>query len=127
METQHFKRNLLLNLYREGKTYCWFVSSCCLREIKMSGTCSLFPPFGDPWPSCLLPSHFQNASQAKTTRGNIRLLGALCTVLNIFLTTVKLLNHKGTNIKPKMSLRSVTAPVYGIVKEVVKGQPKRKK
>ena len=22
----------------------------------MSGTCSLFPPFGDPWPSCLLPS-----------------------------------------------------------------------
>ena len=23
----------------------------------MSGTCSLFPPFGDPWPSCLLPSH----------------------------------------------------------------------
>ena len=23
----------------------------------MSGTCSLFPPFGDPWPSCLLLSH----------------------------------------------------------------------
>ena len=23
----------------------------------MSDTCSLFPPFGDPWPSCLLPSH----------------------------------------------------------------------
>ena len=22
----------------------------------MSGTCSLFPPFGDPWPSCQLPS-----------------------------------------------------------------------
>ena len=22
----------------------------------MPGTCSLFPPFGDPWPSCLLPS-----------------------------------------------------------------------
>ena len=50
------ERNLLLNLYREGKTYGWFVSSCLLREIKMSGTCSLFPPFGDPWPSCLLPS-----------------------------------------------------------------------
>ena len=32
-------------------------SSCHLREIKMSDTCSLFPPFGDPWPSCLLPSH----------------------------------------------------------------------
>ena len=24
----------------------------------MSDTCSLFPPFGDPWPSCLLPSHY---------------------------------------------------------------------
>ena len=58
MATQHFKRNLLLNLYREGKTYHWFVSSCRLREIKMSGTCSLFPPFGDPWPSCLLPSQY---------------------------------------------------------------------
>ena len=127
MATHHFNRNLLLNLYRGGGKKKRFVSSCLLREIKVSGTCSLFPPFGDPWPSCLLPSHFQNASQAKTTRGNIRLLGALCTVLNIFLTTVKLLNHKGTNIKPKMSLRSVTAPVYGIVKEVVKGQPKRKK
>ena len=23
----------------------------------MSDTCSLCPPFGDPWPSCLLPSH----------------------------------------------------------------------
>ena len=23
----------------------------------MSDTCRLFPPFGDPWPSCLLPSH----------------------------------------------------------------------
>ena len=23
----------------------------------MSDTCSLFPPFGDPWPCCLLPSH----------------------------------------------------------------------
>ena len=25
----------------------------------MSDTCSLFPPFGNPWPSCLLPSHIQ--------------------------------------------------------------------
>ena len=32
-------------------------SSCHLREIKMSDTCSLFPPFGDPWPSCLLSFH----------------------------------------------------------------------
>ena len=28
-----------------------------LREIKMSDTCRLFPLFGDPWPSCLLPAH----------------------------------------------------------------------
>ena len=26
----------------------------------MSDTCRLFPPFGDPWPSCLLPSHLEN-------------------------------------------------------------------
>ena len=24
----------------------------------MSDTCSLFPPFGDPWLSCLLPSQY---------------------------------------------------------------------
>ena len=24
----------------------------------MSDTCSLFPPFGNPWASCLLPSHY---------------------------------------------------------------------
>ena len=38
------------------KKYRQFVSSCRLREIKVSGTCSVYPPFGDPWPSCLLPS-----------------------------------------------------------------------
>ena len=33
------------------------------REIlKMSDTCSLFSPFGDPWPSWLLPSHFSRGS-----------------------------------------------------------------
>ena len=32
MATQNFKRNLLLNLCREGKKYDTFVSSCCLRE-----------------------------------------------------------------------------------------------
>ena len=58
MATQYFKRNLLLNLYRKGKKkYHQFVSSCCLRERKMSDTCSLFPLFGDPWPSCLLIPH----------------------------------------------------------------------
>ena len=31
-----------------------------LREReKMSNTCSLFPLFGDPWPSCLLTSHLK--------------------------------------------------------------------
>ena len=28
--------------------------------VKMSDTCDLFPPFGDPWPSCLLPSHIHD-------------------------------------------------------------------
>ena len=68
LATQHVKRNLL-NLYREGKTYRWFVFSCCLRERKMSGMCSLFPPFGDPWPSCLLPSHRTVARQAPLSMG----------------------------------------------------------
>ena len=27
-------------------------------RMKMSDTCRLFPPFGDPWPSCLLLPHF---------------------------------------------------------------------
>ena len=57
MAAQNFKRNLLLNLYREEKENLWFVSSCRLREIIMSGICSLFPLFGVPWPSCLLPCH----------------------------------------------------------------------
>ena len=62
MATQHFKRNLLLNLYREGrKKNLQFVSSCCSREIKMFYTYSLFPSFGYPQPSCLLPS--QNSSK----------------------------------------------------------------
>ena len=39
------------------KKYLQFVFSHCLRERKMSATSRLFPPFGGPWPSCLLPSH----------------------------------------------------------------------
>ena len=52
-----------LILYREGKKKkrnqtLVVVSSCHWRERdKTSDTCSLFPPSGDPWPSCLLPSH----------------------------------------------------------------------
>uniref|UniRef100_A0AC11EUB4 Mitochondrial assembly of ribosomal large subunit 1 n=1 Tax=Ovis aries TaxID=9940 RepID=A0AC11EUB4_SHEEP len=34
-----------------------------MRE-KVSDTCSLFPPSGDPWPSCLLPSKSQGPSTA---------------------------------------------------------------
>ena len=59
MATQNFKINLLLILYREGKKipYLQFVSSCHLRrDKKMSDACSLFFPFGNPWPSCLSPS-----------------------------------------------------------------------
>ena len=58
--TQNFKRNLFLYLYREGEINITLV--CFLlplkREIKMYDTCSLFPPFGHPWPSCLLPSQY---------------------------------------------------------------------
>ena len=56
METQSFKRNLFLNLYRKGEKKITLV--CFLlplkRERKMFDTL----PFGDPWPSCLLPSHY---------------------------------------------------------------------
>ena len=62
MATQYFKRNLPLNLYREGKKYCQFVSSCRLREIKMSNTCRLFPPFGDPWLPACYPLIFMDSS-----------------------------------------------------------------
>ena len=54
-------------------------------------------------------------------------LACLCTGLRIFLTTVEPVNHKMMNIKPNMSLLSITKPVYVITKEVMKGQPARKK
>ena len=58
MATQNFKRNLFLNLYREGEKYntSLFPPATYGREKKKSDTCSLFPPFGEPWPSYLLPS-----------------------------------------------------------------------
>ena len=62
MATQNFKRNLLLILYREGKKKNLTLGICFLLPFKerekMSDPCSLFPPFGDPWPSCLLPSQY---------------------------------------------------------------------
>ena len=41
----------------------------------MSDTCRLFPPFGDPWPSCLLPSHKQAflSDQCKEIEENNRM------------------------------------------------------
>ena len=44
------------------------ISSSCLREIKMSDTCSLFPPFGDPWLSCLLPYQQENSLSIQLRR-----------------------------------------------------------
>ena len=37
----------------------------------MPDTCSLFPPFGDPWPSCLLPSHFLTCIQVSQEVGKV--------------------------------------------------------
>ena len=55
-------KETFLNLCKEReKNLTLFVSSCRLKEReKMSVTCSLFPLFEDPWPACLLPSHFVN-------------------------------------------------------------------
>ena len=41
----------------------------------MSETCSLFPPFGDPWPSCLLLSHSPGGSDVKVSTCNVGDLG----------------------------------------------------
>ena len=54
----------------------------------MSGTCSLFPPFGDPWPSCLLPSQTplgfpDGASGKESVCGCRRLIGGEGSVLGL--------------------------------------------
>ena len=84
MSTQHFKGNHLLNLYREGKTYRWFVSSFCLREIKISLAASflcllpglpacypLFPPFS--FRRIMLPRengrNYHSITASELTRG----------------------------------------------------------
>ena len=57
LATQHFKRNLLLNLYREEKISL----VCFLLPLKRDKNVWHLQPlssFGDPWPSCLLPSHY---------------------------------------------------------------------
>ena len=51
-----------------------------------------------------------------------------CTFLSAVLTAVEMVSHKGMKKKnPKMSLLSVTMPVYMIAEEVVEGWPVRKK
>ena len=64
MATQYFKRNLFLDLYREGgkiSLVCFLV--LLKREIKkMSDICSLFPSLGDPWLSCLLTLSFPSVN-----------------------------------------------------------------
>ena len=39
----------------------------------MSDTCRIFPLFGDPWPSCLLPSQFQCVCPLMPSRNIYRL------------------------------------------------------
>ena len=56
MATQNFKRDLLLNLYREGKKISLVCFLLPIKRDKMSDTCRLFPPFGDLWPFYLLLS-----------------------------------------------------------------------
>ena len=54
------------NLYREGGkklVACFLLPLKREREKKMSNTCSLFPPFADPWLSCLLPSLEQSKNR----------------------------------------------------------------
>ena len=49
-------------------------SSSRLREReKMSDTCSLFPLFGNPWPSCLLPSHYPEQRGATWSWENLKI------------------------------------------------------
>ena len=67
MATQNFKRNLFLNLYREGEKFLTLVvgfSSHLREREKMFDTSSLFPQFGDPSPSCLLPSQLDGITDS---------------------------------------------------------------
>ena len=68
MATQYFKRNLLLNVYREGKEISLVCFLLPLKGDKMSDTCRLFPPFGDRWPSCLLHSQHVGDSAVGVAR-----------------------------------------------------------
>ena len=53
MATQHFKRNRLLNLYREGKTYLWFASSCQFKREKCLALAASFLHLETPGlPAC---------------------------------------------------------------------------
>ena len=63
MATQHFKRNLLLNLYREGKTYRWFVSSCAKEREQCLALAAYFLRLETPGlPACFPLISFHNIS-----------------------------------------------------------------
>ena len=66
----------------------------------MSGTCSLFPPFGDPWPSCLLPSHHENLFEVSTEMSSYHLMPStpspLCQTLK--LQPVRVTNDSVSNL-----------------------------
>ena len=85
MATQNFKL-LFKFVWRRGiKSSTCTVSSCCLRErLEMSDICSLCPPFGDPWPLCLLPSYMDRLKGKrwqKICNTNINQKNALADIL----------------------------------------------
>ena len=51
----------------------------------MSDTCRLFPPFGDPWPSCLLPSQYQELPDGQAGfrkgRGTRDQISSICRII----------------------------------------------
>ena len=54
--SHEIKRRLLLGRKAMTNLDSILKSRDITLPTKMSDTCRLFPPFGDPWPSCLLPS-----------------------------------------------------------------------
>ena len=61
----------------------------------MSDTCRLFPPFGDPWPSCMLPSHYYIENQLITFHISSVYLATLLKLLLSFSYSVVALDFIG--------------------------------
>ena len=74
----------------------------------MSDTCSLFPLFGDPWPSYLLPSHTCTTSSL-----------SLCQSMDIYFHVLAVVNsasvNTGVNVSFQIMLFSGYMPRNGIV------------